>query len=94
MVWSFLLLVGLALLWLRRTDPLAERPFRVPLYPFTPLVFCAACGFLTYSSVMYAVSQNAIHGSFWLLGSGVAALLVLRWRESALQKVSAGVPEV
>ena len=87
MFWSFLLLVGLALLWLRRTDPLAERPFRVPLYPFTPLVFCAACGFLAYSSVMYAVSQNAIHVSFWLLGSGVVALLVLRWRESALEKV-------
>ncbi|MEY3872062.1 MAG: hypothetical protein RLZZ296_1057 [Pseudomonadota bacterium] len=84
MFWSFLLLVGLALLWLRRTDPLAERPFRVPLYPFTPLVFCAACGFLAYSSVMYAVSQNAIHVSFWLLGSGVVALLVLRWRESAM----------
>ncbi len=93
MFWSFLLLVGLALLWLRRTDPLAERPFRVPLYPFTPLVFCAACGFLTYSSVMYAVSQNAIHVSFWLLGSGVLALLVLRWRESVVQKVGAVVPE-
>ena len=87
MFWSFLLLVGLALLWLRHSDPLAERPFRVPLYPFTPLVFCAACGFLAYSSVMYAVSQNAIHVSFWLLGSGVVALLVLRWRESALQKL-------
>jgi amino acid transporter len=87
-----LLLVGLALLWLRRTDPLAERPFRVPLYPFTPWVFCAACGFLTYSSVTYAASQNAIHVSFWLLGSGVVALLVLRWRESALQKESRAAP--
>ena len=93
MFWCFLLLVGLALLWLRRTDPLAERPFRVPLYPFTPWVFCAACGFLTYSSVTYAASQNAIHVSFWLLGSGVVALLVLRWRESALQKESRAVPE-
>jgi amino acid transporter len=81
-----LLLVGLALLWLRRTDPLGSRPFRVPLYPFTPLVFCAACGFLAYSSVMYAVSQNAIHVSFWLLGSGVVALLVLRWRDSVLRR--------
>ena len=86
MFWSFLLLVGLALLWLRRTDPLGPRPFRVPLYPFTPLVFCAACGFLAYSSVMYAVSQNAIHVSFWLLGSGIVALLVLRWRDSALRR--------
>jgi APA family basic amino acid/polyamine antiporter len=82
MFWSFLLLVGLALLWLRRSDPLAARPFRVPLYPFTPLVFCAACGSLAYASVVYAVSQNAIHVSFWLLASGVLALLVLCWRES------------
>jgi len=88
MFWSFLLLVGLALLWLRRTDPLAARPFRVPLYPFTPLVFCSACGFLAYSSVMHAVSQNAIHVSFWLLGSGAVALLVLRWRESALRRLA------
>jgi APA family basic amino acid/polyamine antiporter len=80
-------------LWLRRTDALVERPFRVPLYPFTPLVFCAACGFLAYSSVMYAVSQNAIHVSFWLLGSGVVAWLVLRWRESVLQKASTAAPE-
>ena len=86
MFWSFLLLVGLALLWLRRTDPLAERPFCVPLYPFTPLVFCSACGFLAYSSVMYAVSQNAIQVSFWLLGSGIVALLVLRWGESSSRR--------
>ena len=79
------MLVGLALMWLRRTDSAAIRPFRVPLYPFTPLVFCAACAFLAYSSVMYAVSQNALHVSFWLLGSGLLALVLLRWRDAALR---------
>jgi amino acid transporter len=92
MFWSFLMLVGLALMWLRRTDSAATRPFRVPLYPFTPLVFCAACAFLAYSSVMYAVSQNALHVSFWLLGSGVLALVLLRWRDAALRLAATKKP--
>ena len=92
MFWSFLLLVGLALMWLRRTDSAAVRPFRVPLYPFTPLVFCAACGFLAYSSVMYAVSQNALHVSLWLLASGVLALGLLRWRDAVLRQAAIKKP--
>ena len=92
MFWSFLMLVGLALMWLRRTDSATIRPFRVPLYPFTPLVFCAACAFLAYSSVMYAASQNALHVSFWLLGSGVLALVLLRWRDAALRPAATKKP--
>ena len=92
MFWSFLMLVGLALMWLRRTDSAAIRPFRVPLYPFTPLVFCAACAFLAYSSVMYAASQNALHVLFWLLGSGVLALVLLRWRDAALRLAATKKP--
>lgn len=92
MFWSFLLLVGLALMWLRRTDSAAVRPFRVPLHPFTPLVFCAACGFLAYSSVIYAVSQNALHVSLWLLASGVLALGLLRWRDAVLRQAAIKKP--
>ena len=92
MFWSFLLLVGLALMWLRRADSAVPRPFRVPLFPFTPLVFCAACAFLAYSSVMYAASQNALHVSLWLLASGVLALGLLRWRESALRLAATKKP--
>ena len=51
--WFFFLLVGTALLVLRARDPQASRPFRVPLYPLTPIVFCAASAYLLYSSVMY-----------------------------------------
>jgi hypothetical protein len=36
--WSFLFLVGCAVRAARR-DGAAERPFRVPLYPLTPIVF-------------------------------------------------------
>jgi basic amino acid/polyamine antiporter, APA family len=82
--WGFLFLVGLSVLWLRQTDGQTERPFKVPLYPVLPLVFCAACAWLTYSSVTYAISQKAIHVSMWLIASGVVALLILRWREKKL----------
>ena len=85
--WGFLFLVGLALLWLRKTDPSTPRPFKVPLYPFLPLIFCAACAWLTYSSVTYAISQKAIHVSLWLIASGILALLILRTREKTLEQL-------
>jgi amino acid transporter len=82
--WGFLFLVGLSVIWLRQTDGQTERPFKVPLYPLLPLIFCSACAWLTYSSITYAISQKAIHVSMWLIASGVLALLVLRWREKAV----------
>lgn len=59
--WSFFLLTGLALFRLRRRDPQRARPFRVPLYPVTPLLFCATCAYMLYSSIDYA-------GTLTLLG--------------------------
>ena len=79
--WGFLCLVGVGQMWLRHADPLAARPFKVPLYPLLPLVFCAACAWLTYSSISYAISQKAIHVSLWLIATGVLAWALLRWRE-------------
>jgi len=73
--WSFLLLVGLAIFRLRAVDRRAERPFRVPLYPLTPVVFCAACAWLAYSSITYAASRNAVHVSLIVMAAGVVALL-------------------
>ena len=84
--WGFLFMVGLSVIWLRQTDGQTERPFKVPLYPLLPLIFCGACAWLTYSSITYAISQKAIHVSMWLIASGVVALLVLRWRESVLAR--------
>lgn len=51
--WFFFLLSGIALFRLRAKDPLRSRPFQVPLYPVTPLIFCAVCGYLLYSSLVY-----------------------------------------
>jgi basic amino acid/polyamine antiporter, APA family len=52
--WSFFLLTGLSLFRLRRLEPQRERPFRVPLYPLTPVVFCATCAYMLYASISYA----------------------------------------
>jgi basic amino acid/polyamine antiporter, APA family len=51
--WFFFLLSSLSLLVLRVRDPDRSRPFRVPLYPILPIVFCASCGYLLYSSLVY-----------------------------------------
>lgn len=76
--WTFLLLVGIALFRLRAIDGAAERPFRVPLFPVVPLVFCAACAWLAYSSITYAASRNAVHVSLIVMAVGVVALVLTR----------------
>jgi len=52
--WSFFLLTGLSLFALRQRDPYIERPFRVPLFPYLPLIFCAYCAYMLYSAIDYA----------------------------------------
>ena len=72
--WGFLLLVGLALFMLRIRDPHTPRPFHVPLYPVTPILFCVSCAFLLYSSLEYAASNGAVHVALWLMATGFVAL--------------------
>jgi len=73
--WLFFGLAGAALFVLRWIEPKTDRPFRVPLYPAVPLLFCAACAYMFWSSVAYA-------GAGALLGVGVLLagipLLLLR----------------
>ncbi len=56
--WTFFLLTGCSLFILRIKDPQRERPFRVPLYPLLPLVFCASCAFMLWRSSMYALDEE------------------------------------
>jgi basic amino acid/polyamine antiporter, APA family len=51
--WFFMLLVGVSLFLLRWRDGDRQRPFRVPLYPVTPLLFCLTAAYLLYSSLAY-----------------------------------------
>lgn len=65
--WFFFLLAGVSLFVLRMREPQVARPFRVPFYPLTPLLFCGICVYMLQSSVAYTG-----FGSF----VGVAVLLV------------------
>ena len=76
--WIFLMLVGLSVFVMRSRDPLTPRPFKVPLYPFTPILFCVSCGYLAYSSIIYAQSKGAIHISFGVMALGLLALFLLK----------------
>ena len=56
--WLFFLLAGLSLFVLRRREPGLARPYKVPLFPLLPLLFCATCAWMLYSSLSYVYSQS------------------------------------
>ncbi len=66
--WSFLALAALSLIVLRRKEPERIRPYRVPFYPLTPLIFIGAALFMLYSSVRYAGSGALIGVAVMLAG--------------------------
>lgn len=80
--WFFLLLVGVSLFVLRRRDPERERPFRAPLYPLLPALFCAICGYLLYASLVYT-GRGALVGIVVLLAGIPLIGLTRRKRRSA-----------
>jgi APA family basic amino acid/polyamine antiporter len=51
--WFFFFMVGLAVIILRIREPNVTRPFRTPLYPVLPLLFCASCFYMLRASVAY-----------------------------------------
>ncbi len=74
--WLFFLLTGVALFVLRRRDGATPRPFRTPLYPFTPALFCLTSAYMLYSSVSYA-KAGALAG-LAVLALGLPILVVAR----------------
>lgn len=58
--WMFFCLTGIALMMLRTHDPDTPRPFRVPLYPFIPLVFIGWCAYMVVGSVRYDPTKSLI----------------------------------
>lgn len=65
--WAFLLLVGVALFVLRWREPDRVLPFRVPLYPLTPILFCLTCAYMLHASLAYT-------GKGALVGVAVVAI--------------------
>jgi amino acid transporter len=52
--WVFFLLTGISLFVLRYRDGDRPRPFSAPGYPLPPIIFCATCLYMLYSSLDYA----------------------------------------
>ncbi|MFB3883783.1 MAG: APC family permease [Thermodesulfobacteriota bacterium] len=71
--WCFFLLAGLSLFVLRVKEPQVFRPFRVPLYPLVPILFCMTCGYMLQSSVAYT-GIGALVGLAVLLAGGLLLL--------------------
>lgn len=80
--WFFFFMVGLSLIVLRIREPDVPRPFRVPLYPLTPLLFCASCLYMLQSSVAYT-GVGALVGVTVLLAG-----LPLFWLASHSQPIA------
>jgi amino acid transporter len=77
--WLFLLLTGIALFVLRRREPQIARPFAVPFYPLTPLVFCAVCAYMLHASLVHTGT-----GAWWgvgVLAAGFVVLVLLRYHQ-------------
>ncbi|MFM9967357.1 MAG: APC family permease [Burkholderiales bacterium] len=71
--WLFFFLAATSLFVFRRWEPASTRPFSVPLYPFTPLIFSGVCIYMLFSSLAYT-------GAGALFGVGllsIGAVLVL-----------------
>jgi len=61
--WTFFLLTGLTLFCFRFQDKKQGKPpadIKVPFYPVIPLIFCATCAYMLYSSIDYV--RNPVFG--------------------------------
>lgn len=74
--WFFLLLTTLSLFILRNVEPEVKRSFQVPLYPLTPLLFCATCVYMLQASLTY--TGIGVLVGVGILLTGVPLLLVVK----------------
>jgi APA family basic amino acid/polyamine antiporter len=57
--WGFIALVAMGLIVLRQRQRSADLPYRVPLYPLTPVVFALSSCAMVVSALQYLYSQEA-----------------------------------
>jgi amino acid transporter len=76
--WLYYLATGIALFVLRRRDADAPRPFLVPLYPVTPVIYCVFCAWLVGGS-LFAMPRETLF-CFILLALGVPLFWLTRHR--------------
>jgi APA family basic amino acid/polyamine antiporter len=77
--WGFYALGALSIFVYRRRSPTAHRPFRVPGYPLTPLLFIAAAGLLVLNTIATQPARAATGLAVVLLGTPAFFL----WRARA-----------
>ncbi|MEP6620250.1 MAG: amino acid permease [bacterium] len=82
--WIFYGLGGLAVMQLRRTQPHTPRPFRVPGYPLTPLLFVASATLLVGNTVVAQPSRAAAGIAVVLLGTPAFYLWRARSRRAPI----------
>lgn len=75
--WCFFLAAGAALPVLRRRDPDAPRPFRVPGYPLLPLAFCAGCLYMVAGAIL-AFPERSLIG-LGILAAGLPFYFFADW---------------
>jgi APA family basic amino acid/polyamine antiporter len=74
--WIFYGLGALAVIAIRRSQPNAIRPFRVPGYPVTPLLFVVAAGAL----VVNTIQTQTVNASVGLIFVALGAPAFFAWR--------------
>jgi amino acid transporter len=73
--WLFFFLVGVGLVVLRFRQPEVARPYRVPLFPLPPVLFCGTAVFMMYSSITYAL-DNKSNEAWWSIGIFAVGVVV------------------
>ena len=51
---------------LRYREPQTDRPYRVALYPITPILFALSSGYMVYASLSFAM-RNGSWEAIWAL---------------------------
>lgn len=86
--WIFYALGGLAVLQLRRKEPNAIRPFRVPGYPITPLLFVTSAALLVGNTVIAQPDRAAAGMAVMLVGTPAFYL----WRAQSRRALMTSPP--
>lgn len=89
--WLFFLLTGLSLFLSRRQEPATPRPFRVPLYPITPMLFCLTSAYMLYASIAYTGLGALL--SVAVILAGIPLFLLSRSKTSPAQGAGDAKPE-
>ena len=69
--WIFYALGALSVFVLRRKKPLAQRPFRVPGYPLTPILFVVSAAIIVINAIITQPTRAAVGLGLVLLGAPV-----------------------